>query len=86
MFDAPAILGNISKLKCDRFTLERNRDPGPADYISERSKDFLAKKGESHKFPKTKKEFWLDKDVKTDSPGYIYQPKYYFLSKKLAKR
>ena len=88
MFEKPAIGGNISQLKCDRFTLKRNRSPGPVDYIPERSKDFIAKHGESHKFLKTKKEFWGDKDVRTDkdSPGFLYQPKYHFLSKKLAKR
>ena len=86
MFNQPSVGGSISKLPCDRFTLQDSMDPGPADYISERSKDFLAKKGESHKFPKTKKEFWMDKEIKHDSPGFIYQPQYYFLSKKLTKR
>ncbi len=76
MFNRPSIGGNIPKQPCDRFTLYDSMDPGPTDYISERSKDFLAKKGESHKFTKTKKEFWPDKYVRTDSPGYVYQPKY----------
>ena len=76
----------MSKLVCDRFNLPESLDPGPTDYIPERSKDYIKSKGESHKFHKTRKEFWLDKEVKQDSPGYIYEPKYYFLSKKMTKR
>ena len=54
----------MSKLVCDRFNLPESLDPGPTDYIPERSKDYIKSKGESHKFHKTKKEFWLDKEVK----------------------
>ena len=64
-------------------------DPGPMDYVPERSKDYIMKKvGTSNKFTSSKKEFWLDKKIKplTTTPGYIYQPKYHFLSKKLSKK
>ena len=60
-------------------------NPGPMDYIPERCKDYLTKKPVGNKFSKAKKEFWLEKNViakKSNSPGFKYSPKYYFLSKK----
>lgn len=50
-------------------------NPGPHDYNYERSKDYLTKKPVGNKFPKAKKEFWMEKNIvakKLDSPGFKY--------------
>jgi len=59
----------------DRFFLEKSMNPGPHDYNYERSKDYLTKKPVGNKFPKAKKEFWMEKNIvakKLDSPGFKY--------------
>lgn len=61
----------------------KSEGPGPGDYNSQRSTDYLRNKSPKAQFGRDSRKSWIDEEVKkrNQSPGMIYEPRRNFVTK-----